>query len=78
MKKAMEIWYPVLKQKEVDFKLVDFVHDEWVIETRRCIATAQYILKIVTDSIRQAGEALNLKCPMKGNGQIGRTWAEVH
>lgn len=78
MKKAMGIWYPVLKQQEVDFKLVDFVHDEWVIETRRCIATAKYILKVVTNSIRQAGEALKLKCPMKGNGQIGRNWAVVH
>ncbi len=78
MKKAMSIWYPILRDKGVDFKLVDFVHDEWVIETRRCIATAQYILKIVTDSIRQAGEALKLRCPMKGNGQIGRNWAQVH
>lgn len=78
MKKAMSIWYPKLKDIGVDFKLVDFVHDEWVIETRRCIATATYILKVVTNSIRQAGGALNLKCPMKGNGQIGRNWAEVH
>lgn len=78
MKKAMSIWYPVLKQSGADFKLVDFVHDEWVIETRRCIATAKYILKVVTESIRQAGEVLKLKCPMKGNGQIGRNWAAVH
>lgn len=78
MKKAMSIWYPILRDKGIDFKLVDFVHDEWVIETRRCIATSQYILKVVTDSIRQAGEVLKLKCPMKGNGQIGQNWAVVH
>jgi len=78
MKKAMDIWYPTLKDKEVDFKLCDFVHDEWIIETRRCVATAKYILKVVTDSIRQAGEVLKTKCPMKGNGQVGKNWAEVH
>jgi DNA polymerase-1 len=78
MKKAMDIWYPKLKTSGVDFKLVDFVHDEWVIETRKCVATAKYILKYVTDSIRQAGEVLQLKCPMKGNGQIGKNWATVH
>lgn len=79
MKKAMSIWIPKLVKEGIDFKLVDFVHDEWVIEAdEEDHETIDYILTTVSDSVRLAGEDLELKCPMKGNGQVGKNWAAVH
>lgn len=79
MKKAMSIWIPALQKEAIDFKLVDFVHDEWVIEVPDDDPDLHLlVMATVADSIRVAGEELELKCPMKGNGQVGKNWAAVH
>jgi DNA polymerase-1 len=78
MKKAMSIWIPQLEKDDIDFKLVDFVHDEWVIECPDDDEICQLVLTTAATSIRLAGEALKLKCPMKGNGRIGLNWADIH
>lgn len=80
MKKALDIWYNRAiangLDPQRDFKLVDFVHDEFVVEAEE--DTAEEIMSYMVDSIREAGEFFNLKCPHQGNGHIGYTWAEVH
>lgn len=76
MKKALDIWYNDCVREELPFKLVDFVHDEFVVECERDLA--KYIMSYMVESIRQAGEYFNLSCPHQGNGHIGYTWAEVH
>lgn len=78
MKKAMSLWIPKLEKEKIDFKLVDFVHDEWVIECPDDDAVCNFVLSTAAMSINLAGEALNLKCPMKGNGKIGQNWADIH
>lgn len=77
MKRAMEIWYPRLVAERIPFKLVNFVHDEWVTEVPDKDA-AEYVMVIQKDAIRQAGEDLNLLCPMSGSGSIGLNWKDVH
>lgn len=77
MKRAMEIWVPRLLTERIPFKLVNFVHDEWQTEVPdRDIA--EYVASIQKDAIRQAGEDLNLRCPMSGSSDIGLTWKDTH
>jgi DNA polymerase-1 len=77
MRRAKQIWYPRLRKEGVPFKLVNFIHDEWQTDVPDR-ETADYIARIQADSIRQAGEELNLRCPMAGSINIGRNWQESH
>jgi DNA polymerase-1 len=78
MKRAMEIWVPRLKLERIPFKLVNFVHDEWQTEVSAGRDVAEYVATVQKDAIRQAGEDLQLLCPMSGSSDIGITWSETH
>lgn len=85
MRRAAQIWYPKLVAEKVLFWWVNFVHDEFQIETLEDLEIAKYVGTVVADAIRQAGEDLNLRCPMAGSvlnshGQlaVGKSWLETH
>jgi DNA polymerase-1 len=85
MKTAMKIWLPKLKKEKVPFKLVNFVHDEWQTQVPGDMQLAEYVARTQADSIREAGEALKLRCPMAGSilsghggVAIGKNWYETH
>lgn len=85
MKKALVKWHKQLTEEKVPFKLVNFVHDEWQIQVDGDYDTALYVANIVAESIKWAGEELNLRCPMQGSilgghGKIaiGHNWLETH
>lgn len=85
MKKANTLWRSRLLREGVPFTQVNFVHDEWQTEVPNDMELAKYVAEVQAESIRVAGEQLNLKCPMAGsiiggNKQlaIGRNWAETH
>lgn len=65
-----------LKGKKIPYKLVAFVHDEVVVETRP--EHSEEVLKIVVQSATKAGEVLKFRCPVNAEGRIGRTWKDVH
>lgn len=78
-------WYWRFKREGIPFWLVNWVHDEWQVETINDMETARYISSVMADSIRLAGEHLGTKCPMKGsvNGghdqlAIGENWLQTH
>lgn len=50
-----------------DIKLVNFVHDEWQTETPNNMEIALRVAKAQSDSLRQVGEELQLKCPLAGS-----------
>lgn len=84
MKTAMSIWLPQLKKERIPFKLVNFVHDEWQTQVPD-YDTGLYVGTTQADSIRAAGELLNLRCPMAGSVlsghgglAIGQNWYETH
>lgn len=84
MKTAMGIWMPKLKKEKVPFKLVNFVHDEWQTQVPDW-DTGVYVGDTQADAIRQAGEILQLRCPMagstlSGHGEraIGPNWFTTH
>lgn len=69
-----------------DAKLVNFVHDEWVVECRNSLDRAVELAKIMADSLTKVGEDLKLNCPLAGSYwnedrkdyTVGMNWYEVH
>lgn len=65
-----------LKNAQVQYKLVAWVHDEVQIETKPEYACQ--VLEIVVQSAAQAGELLKFRCPVAAEGKTGANWYETH
>ncbi len=85
MKHSAVLWQKELKALQIPYRAVNFVHDEWQIETRRDYDEALKAAEVMADSIRKVGEELGLNCPMAGsilNGHgkiaIGDNWMDTH
>lgn len=76
MKKALVIFNDKIKENHWDIKLVANVHDELQFECSPDIA--EEAGKACVQSIREAGLAYNLRCPLDGEYKIGRNWRETH
>jgi DNA polymerase-1 len=57
-------------------KLVAWVHDEIIIETTK--ERSDGIAKEAIDSIRRAGQSLQLRVELTGEARIGSNWSEIH
>lgn len=78
MKTANVDWRAKLKGEKFPFWQVDFVHDEWQVEVEDDDAAAAHAIETMAQSIVDAGIALNLNCPLAGQGKMGYNWAETH
>lgn len=76
MRVANVFWQNVAKKNDMDFRQVVWVHDEW--QTEVIANQADELGKIQVQSIRDAGLAFNLNCPLDGEYKIGNNWAETH
>lgn len=84
MKHATLKWHDELKK--YDAKLVNFVHDEWQVETPNDFQVSLTIAKMMADSLRVVGEELGLRCPLAGSYwnddvkdyTIANNWAMTH
>ncbi len=77
MKQALSLLYDRLQSKYPGrFAFMANVHDEWQIECDPAIADD--VGQMAVQSITDAGLALDLKCPLKGEYKIGNNWAETH
>jgi DNA polymerase I-like protein with 3'-5' exonuclease and polymerase domains len=59
-----------------DYEFSANVHDEWQIDVREGLE--HQVGALAADAIRRAGESLNFGCPLAGNYDVGRNWAETH
>ena len=64
------------KLKNVPHKFVGNIHDEFQVETPN--EHAETVGKALVQSIIEAGEVLEMRCPLDGEFKIGKTWAETH
>lgn len=55
---------------------VAYVHDELEFEAEEPIA--EEIARMIEKAIEKAGQYLNLKVPLAGEGKTGKSWKEVH
>jgi DNA polymerase I-like protein with 3'-5' exonuclease and polymerase domains len=76
MKKALVLFNDKIKVYNWDVQLVANVHDEIQFECSPDIAEA--VGKACVQSIRDAGVAFKLRCPLDGEYKIGRNWRETH
>jgi DNA polymerase-1 len=85
MKRATMLWMKELNKLGIDYRLVNFVHDEWQTETNESFETAKMIAEVQAKAITQAGLDLEVRCPLagsfldgKGEYTIGKNWYETH
>ena len=76
MKKALVIFDGKVKTNKWDVKLVAWVHDEAQMECKPEIA--DLVGKAFVESIKEAGLAYNLRCPLDGEYKSGKSWRETH
>jgi DNA polymerase I-like protein with 3'-5' exonuclease and polymerase domains len=76
MKKALVILDEKFRRNKIDAKFVVNVHDEFQIECNKDIADV--VGKAAVQSIKEAGIAYNLRCPLDGEYKVGRNWRETH
>lgn len=65
-----------MKSRGIEFNPCLHIHDEWEVYTKD--SDAEITKQIAVESIKQAGEELNFKCPLTGESRSGQTWYEVH
>ena len=76
MKKALVILNDKIQRANLDARFIANVHDEWQIECSKDVA--DIVGKAAVQSIREAGIAYNLKCPLDGEYKIGLNWRMTH
>ena len=76
MKKALAIFLEYAPQWKLDCKLVGSIHDEYQIEARE--AHAEKVGILMVESIKAAGIAFDMRCPLDGEYKVGNNWAETH
>jgi DNA polymerase I-like protein with 3'-5' exonuclease and polymerase domains len=76
MKKALVIFNDKIRSASWNVQMVANVHDEFQFECSPDIA--EEAGKACVQSIREAGLAYNLRCPLDGEYKVGRNWRETH
>lgn len=61
---------------EGNFGLMANIHDEEQMEVRPDLAETAG--RLYAESIKRAGEALSVRCPLAGAFDIGNNWADCH
>lgn len=86
MKMATLKWLKDPTIQDINFKLVNMVHDEWQTETPNNMEKAILVAEAKARALREVGEELNLKCPLAGSYwnddhndyTIGTNWYQTH
>lgn len=78
MKAANWLWREWAEEKKINYRQVNFVHDEWQTECLDGEDAAHELGKLQAESIRVVGEQLGLYCPLAGSYSVGRNWMETH
>ena len=76
MKRALIILNEEASKRNLDFKFVANIHDEWQVEVHK--AHSEYFGKLAVKAIREAGEYYDMRCPLDAQYKIGEDWSETH
>lgn len=78
MKHATKLWKDKLDDEGIEYRLVNFVHDEWQTEVRGGRVLAEYVGAVQRRAIETVGEQWGLNCKLAGESKFGRNWNETH
>jgi len=76
MKQGMRMLDERLRLANLDYKFVANIHDEWQIEVKEC--QANRVGQLAVESIVDAGQYFDMRCPLDGEYRVGRDWSETH
>jgi len=76
MKKALVLLDEYLIERNLEYKFVANIHDEWQMEVPQDIADE--VGRLGVEAIVEAGNFFNLRCPLDGEYKYGRDWSETH
>jgi DNA polymerase I-like protein with 3'-5' exonuclease and polymerase domains len=76
MKQALVIFDDKLKKQKIPYQFLGNIHDEWQLTTPEQYATL--VGELGVQSIREAGESFQLRCPLDGEYKVGDNWAQTH
>ncbi len=76
MKEALVVFKKELQRQKIWHEFKANVHDEFQIECRE--ADAEKVGQLGKEAIQQAGINFNLRCPLDGAYQIGKSWRDTH
>jgi len=76
MKQALVIFDRKLKKIKMPYKFVANVHDEWQIEVPETFS--EQVGRLGVESIEEAGQVLEMRCPLTGEYKVGNNWKETH
>jgi DNA polymerase I-like protein with 3'-5' exonuclease and polymerase domains len=74
MRRSLLLWTE--RAKHLDWKLVNWVHDEFCTEVRA--DHAEELGKLQVQSFVDAGKQFRMKCALDGQYLIGKNWSETH
>ena len=76
MKKALVIFEEFAKKWNLNYRMVGNIHDEVQMEVLdKDAENAGYLM---VESIKAAGVAFDMRCPLDGEYKIGLSWADTH
>jgi len=76
MKKALTILNKRAIMEGLDYKFVGNIHDEFQSEVLK--DHAERFGELAIESIKEAGQYYELRCPLDAEAKIGNNWAETH
>jgi len=76
MKQALVLLDRKLKTNKIPYKFVANVHDEWQLEVQE--PYAEQVGKFGVTAIEEAGQVLEMRCPLTGEYKVGNNWKETH
>jgi len=76
MKKAMCILQDLINLNTLDATFVANIHDEWQLQVKE--SQADCVGRFGVQSIEEAGQHFNMRCPLTGEYKIGGNWSETH
>lgn len=76
MKQTVVLANRYFRSESLDARQVHMSHDE--IQTEAPRAQAQRVGELLSMAVEDAGVALGIRCPMKGEIKIGKNWKETH
>jgi DNA polymerase-1 len=76
MKKALVIFTEFAQKWSLTYRMIGNIHDEVQMEVdAKDAENAGYLM---VESIKAAGVAFNMRCPLDGEYKIGLSWADTH
>jgi len=78
MKHANRLWRYWADEALINYKQVNFVHDEWQTECYDSLDAAEYLGQLQCSSLVEVGKRLGVYCPLAGSTDIGRNWYDTH